>query len=338
MTVTKQPLDPEPAARPHVLLLGAGASRAACPRGDANGRAVPLMRDLVEVLGLGPLLQEAGVSGAGTDDFESVYSQLAAKGPPAGLLAEIEQQIAAYFRDLRLPDHATLYDRLLLSLRPKDAVLTFNWDPFLLDAYDRNRAAAPLPALFFLHGNVRIGSCAGHGHWGPRGLHCPECGEAFVDVPLLYPVGDKDYWASPYIAQSWAAAQALLSEALTLTVFGYAAPVSDHGAVTLLQNAWFGRSGRQFEHVEVIDTADPGHVAAQWRTFTPTHHLRHLTDLRDSRLTRWPRRTCEELALSMARGVPSWLCPLPWTSDLGELQAAAAELARGEISGSGTAE
>jgi hypothetical protein len=33
---------------------------------------------------------------------------------------------------LELPDHPTVYDHLLLSLRKKDAIFTFNWDPFLL--------------------------------------------------------------------------------------------------------------------------------------------------------------------------------------------------------------
>ena len=34
------------ATRPHVLLLGAGASRAALPGGHRNGVAVPLLRDV----------------------------------------------------------------------------------------------------------------------------------------------------------------------------------------------------------------------------------------------------------------------------------------------------
>ena len=29
--------------RPHVVILGAGASRAACPQGDATGKLVPLI-------------------------------------------------------------------------------------------------------------------------------------------------------------------------------------------------------------------------------------------------------------------------------------------------------
>jgi len=49
----------------------------------------------------------------------------------------------------------------LLSLRKKDAVCTFNWDPFLYDAWIRNRHL-DLPEIFFLHGNVRCGHCPTH--------------------------------------------------------------------------------------------------------------------------------------------------------------------------------
>ena len=38
--------------RPHVLLLGAGASKAALPSGDKKGRPVPVMRDVADQLGL----------------------------------------------------------------------------------------------------------------------------------------------------------------------------------------------------------------------------------------------------------------------------------------------
>ena len=37
---------------PHVVILGAGASRAACPDGDKNGEILPLMDDFIEVLEL----------------------------------------------------------------------------------------------------------------------------------------------------------------------------------------------------------------------------------------------------------------------------------------------
>src|SRR5262249_12397937 len=144
---------------------------------------------------------------------------------------DIERRIDTYFTTLTLPNHATIYDRLLVSLRSTDAVLTFNWDPFLFDAYQRNCSAVALPEIFFLHGNVRIGSCQEHDKWGSRKGGCPECLKSFSDVPLLYPIERKDYSTNPYIKRNWEAAKALFRDAFTLTIFGYAAPASDADAV-----------------------------------------------------------------------------------------------------------
>ena len=41
--------------RPHVVFLGAGASVAACPQGDKNGRHLPTMENFVDIIGLAPL-------------------------------------------------------------------------------------------------------------------------------------------------------------------------------------------------------------------------------------------------------------------------------------------
>ncbi len=46
-------------SRPHIVILGAGASRATCLSGDANGKQLPVMEDLVEVVGLQDLLERA---------------------------------------------------------------------------------------------------------------------------------------------------------------------------------------------------------------------------------------------------------------------------------------
>lgn len=42
---------------PHVVLLGAGASLAAFPNGDAKGNKLPLMSDFVATVGLTELLK-----------------------------------------------------------------------------------------------------------------------------------------------------------------------------------------------------------------------------------------------------------------------------------------
>lgn len=44
----------------------------------------------------------------------------------------VNDRVAEYFKRLELPDEPNLYDILNLAMRDKDAILTFNWDPFLV--------------------------------------------------------------------------------------------------------------------------------------------------------------------------------------------------------------
>lgn len=68
----EEPLD----LRPHVVLLGAGASRASFPNGDANGCRVPIMGDLVETLELNSLIAGSGLRPE-PNNFEVIYGRLA---------------------------------------------------------------------------------------------------------------------------------------------------------------------------------------------------------------------------------------------------------------------
>lgn len=309
--------NPDSSLRSHVVLLGAGASRAAFPNGDATGKLLPVMNDLVQVLDLQRILERAG--DFEDQNFESIYSELAAKPHCDSIREETERRVREYFSSLELPETATLYDRLLLSLRRDDAVFTFNWDPFLFDAYQRNRHVAPLPGIFFLHGNVRIAKCPQHKYWGARHGRCPSCFEKFDDVPLLYPVAEKGYSRHPYIADSWTAARTCLSNSQILTIFGYSAPESDRDAVELLRSAWMERSKRSMESIEVLDTIPESDLYERWSCFTPTHHLLTRRCFGKSWLGIWPRRTREGIWAAMSQGIPSRHFPLTGTTNLEEL-------------------
>lgn len=332
MIVTAQELIEAPRTlRPHVVLLGSGASRAAFPKGDANDRTLPLMDDFLSVVSrLQPLIDKAGTEIIRKRNFEDIYSQLDAQSAYKPLKKEIERCIDEYFSSLSLPQGATIYDRLLISLRPTDAVFTFNWDPFLFDAYQRNFGTVPLPNIFFLHGNVRIGACRDHDKWGARNGQCPNCGQHFADVPLLYPIRKKNYSDDPYIRRNWEAAKTLFSDAFTMTIFGYGAPVSDTDAVELLRQAWIARSERTFEHIEIIDTAGSSLLHDRWSPFTPTLHYQFTGSFDQSRIARWPRRSCEALFYPMTEGRPCEDFPLPSTDSIIELQKYAANIAKHE--------
>ena len=316
--------------RPHMVLLGAGASRAAFPNGDDVGRLVPVMKDFVDILDLQPLIDQTGLKVAQERNFEVIYAQLASEPRHAHVVKEMEKRIDEYFSSLALPDRATIYDRLLLSLRSKDAVFTFNWDPFIFDAYQRNRGVAPLPEIFFLHGNVRIGACQKHDRWGAKNMQCPECSKIFSTVPLFYPIEKKDYSTDPYTERNWGAAKSLFGDAFTLTIFGYGAPDSDRNAVDLLRSAWTAESDRTLEHIEIIDIARQSDLHARWSPFTPTYHYSAKETFEQSRIARWPRRSCESLFYPMTQGVPCEDFPLPNTDSIAELQAYATDIARYE--------
>ncbi len=127
---------PRTSLAPHVVLLGAGASRAAFPNGDRLFQPIPLMNDLVEILKIRPILEQAGRFES--DNFELIYARLVDDPQHDEIRKQVDRRIENYFLSLELPEKATLYDRIVLSLKQGDAIFTFNWDPFLFDAYTRN--------------------------------------------------------------------------------------------------------------------------------------------------------------------------------------------------------
>ena len=155
--------------RPHLVIVGAGASRAAFPSGERNGRRVPLMVDFAEIVPVAPVLQESGIDWQGKN-FEEVYSLISENQEHRVLQAKIEKVVFDYFSELLLPETPTLYDTLVLSLRQKDVIATFNWDPFLIQACQRSaKLTKSLPTLLFLHGNVAHGYCDRDRYQGLRG-------------------------------------------------------------------------------------------------------------------------------------------------------------------------
>ena len=237
---------------PHVVILGAGASLAAFPNGDRFGRKLPLMRNLVEIVGLEPLLNSYDVT-SGYENFESLYDTLATSGEYSELLTELEGHVYSYFAAMRLPTEATIYDFLLLSLRDKDVIATFNWDPFLAEAVKRNRIVGNLPQILFLHGNVDSGTCIEHRSKGFLEHSCPVCGKPLSPTPLLYPVKKKDYISNPFIKSEWDELQRFMEQAYLITIFGYSAPVTDVEARALLLNSWKANTTRELAQIEVVD-------------------------------------------------------------------------------------
>src|SRR3989304_6856193 len=85
--------------RPHLVILGAGASRAAFPNGERHGRRLPLMADFAEIVPVGPILESTGIDWR-RKNFEEVYSLLSENSDHRSVQNELEEAVLKYFSDL----------------------------------------------------------------------------------------------------------------------------------------------------------------------------------------------------------------------------------------------
>ncbi|HIS35073.1 TPA: hypothetical protein IAC10_00380 [Candidatus Scatousia excrementigallinarum] len=282
--------------RPHVVILGAGASCAAIPNGDKAGRKISAMNGFIEKLGLSELLSRVKLM-TKSDNLEEIYMELDERSncekDCENVKLELEQCIFSYMSGYKIPDGPTIYDYLVLSLTSKDLIATFNWDPLLIQAYLRvSKYTDNLPYLVFLHGNVAIGYCEQDNAIGIVNSKCV-CGKLFRPVKLLYPIKKKDYKSEIVIDKSWKELQKNLKRAYMVTIFGYSAPKSDIEAVSMLKEAWGTPEERNLEEIEIIDIRDEDEVILSWKDFIHTHHYSYYNNFFDSTLGRFPRRSCE---------------------------------------------
>lgn len=281
--------------RPHVVILGAGATMAAIPNGDKFGRKSSVMSGFLEQLGMTQVIQAANLTTT-SKNLEDIYSELHSREDCTEIRLKLDQRIRSYFCNLEIPDEPNIYDLLLLSLRKKDLIATFNWDPLLLQAYQRASAITKdLPELTFLHGNVLVGYCRNHKWGGLITADCPECRKPFEPAPLLYPIAIKNYANDPYIHDSWKAIGNGLKRAYLVTIFGYSAPKTDSEAISLLKKAWGSIDERNLEDFEMIDIQPEEQLAETWAEFIHSHHYKTYDDFYSSSLARHPRRTTIEL-------------------------------------------
>lgn len=321
---------------PHIVILGAGASKAAFPKGDANGYAIPLMCELIECLNLGPILKSQGVY-RGETDFESLYDDLVSSKKYPELVKKIEARVQEYFSQLCLPDRATIYDYLVLSLREKDLIASFNWDPFLTLAWHRNSRAVKLPKIVHLHGNVEIFACFECRVKDFKGNICQKCKRPLMPTPLLYPVKQKNYNAHPFIEAEWNELRLFLKHAYFLTIFGYAAPKTDVEARGLLLGAWKDNPTFELAEIEIIDIKPETELTKTWKEFFCSHHHGTSKSIWNSYLFHYPRRSCEAFAMATLQLSPWKDNPFPRTTSLSKLQQWArllwSEETKGKLSG-----
>ena len=293
---TKEEIENVFMGKPHVLLLGAGASKAALPNNDKNGKPVPLLCEVAGKLNLVDDFPE-NLKDKSIENFELAYSELHKKGDLMRL-ESINNKVHEYFSQLELPNEPNLYDVINLSLREKDVIATFNWDPFLLQS--RIRLAklgftTNFPRLIFLHGNVMTGFCEKDNTAGLKGNRCSKCGRLFEPSKLLYPVTNKNYQNDVFIKNQWKEIQYFIKNCLMFTIFGYSAPETDKEAISLLKAGWGDVNHREMEQTEVINKKGSNHEELEktWKSFMHTHHYDIVDSFYESFIANHPRRSIE---------------------------------------------
>ena len=281
----------------HIVILGAGASIATSLRDpEVHGLRLPSMNNLPDVIGLNGVLNQFPQELI-QNNFEATYSNIAEHDPNNPYLKILNDMIYAYFSSMELPQKPTIYDYLVMSLRDKDVIATFNWDPFLFQAWWRNALHGSSPQLLFLHGNVAVGYNKEHNMIGRAGMYAKGKNIFFDPTKLLFPVKHKNYTNDAYIKNAWSILQErLIKEKCNthnVTVFGYSAPVSDVEALSMMKKAWGRMEDRNMEQFEIIDIRSKEEVTDSWKDFIHTHHYDYRTSFFDSSLALYPRRTDE---------------------------------------------
>lgn len=292
-TVSKEELAKKVTSdRPNVVILGAGASRATCPKGDVNGRKLPLMSDLVDCLNLCPKLEEWGIDP--NQNFEDIFSNLFEQKKNEKT-DELEKIIYDYFSSLELSHEPTIYDHLVLSLRETDVIASFNWDPLLLQAYQRNSSRGMgLPRLAFLHGNVMVATCKEHNRVNYVGATCEQCGKALEPVNLLYPINKKDYAQNEMIKIQWQRFERHLESAFQFTIFGYSGPKTDVDAISIMKKAWKEKNkDNLLVDTTIISPNTSDEVYEHWKPFFHSHYASLVDDFYKSDIAMCPRRGFE---------------------------------------------
>ncbi len=303
---------------PHIILLGAGASLASFPEGDKNGKVLPLMNSLIQELDLYNIIPDKYEHLI--YNFESLYSKISNDNDLVSTRKTIDEKVYEYFYYLDIPEKPTLYDYLVLSLRKKDLIATFNWDPLLLKTLRRHSIIQNLPNVVFLHGNVAVGICSNCKIKGYKYNEiCHKCRKPFEEMQLLYPVENKNYSSNGIIGEEWNILRSYFEISLMVTIFGYGAPKSDADAKKLMLDALLRNRSREFYELEIIDIKSKNKLKETWEEFTYSHHYSIHKSLKETYLWHYPRRTTDAFFDAYLMNKPWEINTFPDFNDIYEM-------------------
>lgn len=276
----------------HLVILGAGSTIAAIPDGDRNGMRAYTLNNFLE----DPFYADFLAS------LDSKYQNLNIEEMCTKMYSEDRQLYEAFERlirnkyaSLELPNGFNLLERLIMSLTSDDAIISFNWDDLIIQAYNRAKQYIPsilLPIIVFPHGNAqacynehRYGSSRNPNNYGLR------------PSPLNMPVDELDYQNNLFIKSQWQILDFYMRYSQMITFFGYRGPVSDIQDLKRMENCL--HSNQICGKIEIIDkTKEDAMQVAQ--------NLENIINLTgneadccgsffESRIAQYPRETLRSL-------------------------------------------
>lgn len=231
----------------HLVILGAGSTIATIPNGDKNGEFGYTLANLLNDKCFTSFVKKAQAKGFLTSDVEDLCNQLCKEDKP--LYDEFETLVRKKYASLELPEEFTILDRLVLSLTPNDAIVSFNWDDLLIQAYQRMSEFVPekmLPILAFPHGNAQ--AVYNNKHYTSKRI---VTGANWIDSPLNMPVDEVDYKSDIFIGSQWNILDFFMRNAQMITFFGYSGPSSDELDLQHLDELF--AKNKICDKIEIID-------------------------------------------------------------------------------------
>lgn len=274
----------------HLVILGAGSTIATIPEGDKNGMKSFTLDNLLTdpyfssfVTKLNPKYNRLNV--------EQLCERLNKEN--IHLYNELVSLIRTKYAKLELPDNFTILERLIMSLKADDAIVSFNWDDLLIQAYQRvNIPEEKLPHLCFPHGNAQAGF-NNHRYGSKRD---PK-NKYLKNSPLNMPINRSDYKENIFINSQWRILDYYIKSALMITFFGYSGPISDQNDIQHLEQLF--SENKICTKIEIIDKSKESatSISQRWDGFIKlTENKPDLCgSFFESRIARFPRRTIESL-------------------------------------------
>ncbi len=276
----------------HLVILGAGSTIATIPSGDKNGQKSYTLANLLEDKTFTSFVENVQAKNLSTNDVEELCKQLYKEDRP--LYDEFESLVRKKYASLELPNEFTILDRLVLSLTPDDAIVSFNWDDLVIQAYQRMSDYVPeemLPILAFPHGNAQ--AVYNNKHYTSKRIITSS---SWYDSPLNMPVDETDYHSNAFIKSQWHILDFFIHNAQMITFFGYRGPSSDEQDLQHLDELF--AKNEICDKIEIIDKGMESvmEVAKRLERFKmQSNWLYPCADFWHSTIAKHPRRTLSVL-------------------------------------------